>query len=150
MADQSMTTHKENLPSTTRSLPIALIRAREKVMVPIRGMLSQSGITEQQWRILRVLEEFGPLDATKLSEAACLLVPSQTRIVQTLVAKGYVTRTPDTVDRRRQTVAITKSGRRIIDDNLDQARDIAKHFETVLGKKKLKTLLDLLADLDQL
>ena len=150
MADQLMTDQKRELPSTTRSLPIALIRAREKVMVPIRGMLSQSGITEQQWRILRVLDEFGPLDATKLSEAACLLVPSQTRIVQTLVEKGYVTRTSDTVDRRRQTVAITEAGRRIIEDNLDQAQGIARHFETVLGKEKLQTLLDLLGELDQL
>jgi len=149
MAAPLMTTTK-HLPSTTRSLPIALIRAREKVMGPIRAMLSQSGITEQQWRILRVLEEFGPLDATKLSEAACLLVPSQTRIVQTLVEKGYVTRTQDNQDRRRQTVAITGAGRRIIKDNLDQARDIANQFEMVLGKEKLQTLLDLLADLDQL
>ncbi|MGI9436863.1 MAG: MarR family winged helix-turn-helix transcriptional regulator, partial [Geminicoccaceae bacterium] len=79
-----------------------------------------------------------------------LLVPSQTRIVQTLLEKGYVTRTPDTVDRRRQTVAITEAGRRIIEDNLDQAHEIARHFETVLGKKKLRTLLDLLAELDRL
>lgn len=150
MAEQSMTKKKNKLPSTTRSLPMALIRAREKVMVPIRGMLVQSGITEQQWRILRVLEEFGPLDATKLAEAACLLVPSQTRIVQTLVEKGLVTRTPDTQDRRRQTVAITKAGRRIIEDNLDQAREIARHFETVLGKKKQRRLLNLLGELDQL
>ncbi|MGI9505214.1 MAG: homoprotocatechuate degradation operon regulator HpaR [Geminicoccaceae bacterium] len=148
MANQVMTAQELDLPSTTRSLPIALIRAREKVMGPIRAMLSQSGITEQQWRILRVLEEFGPLDATKLSEAASLLVPSQTRIVQTLVEKGYVTRTPDMKDRRRQTVAITEAGRRIIEDNLDQARAIARHFETVLGKEKLRTLLDLLAELD--
>ena len=148
MADPNMTARKRDLPSTRHSLPIALIRAREKVMVPIRAMLTQSGITEQQWRILRVLEEFGPLDATKLSEAASLLVPSQTRIVQTLVEKGYVTRTPDTRDRRRQTVAITEAGHRIIEDNLDQAREIARHFETVLGKEKLRTLLDLLAELD--
>ena len=148
MADHPMTTRKLNLPSTARSLPIALIRAREKVMVPIRAMLSQSGITEQQWRILRVLEEIGPLDATKLSKAACLLAPSQTRIVQTLVEKGYVTRTPDAKDRRRQTVAITEAGRQIIEANQDQAREIARRFETILGKKKLRTLLDLLAELE--
>ena len=36
-------------------LPIALMRAREQVMAPIRNMLADSGITEQQWRVLRVL-----------------------------------------------------------------------------------------------
>ena len=44
---------KNALPSTSRSLPIALIRAREGVMAPIREMLAETGITEQQWRVLR-------------------------------------------------------------------------------------------------
>ncbi len=150
MSDRKQNASRVDLPSTTRSLPIALIRAREKLMGPIREMLSASGITEQQWRILRVLEEFGPLDATKLAERACLLLPSQSRIVQTLVEKGYVTRDQHAQDRRRQTVAITPAGRRIIEDNLPRAREIAAEIEAVLGKKKLKTLLDTLQELDRL
>ena len=54
------------LPSTQRSLAFALLRAREKVMTPIRAMLAEAGITEQQWRVLRVLDEFGPLEASKV------------------------------------------------------------------------------------
>ena len=50
-----------DLPPVQRSLPIALLRARERLMPPIREMLIRSGITEQQWRILRALEEAGPL-----------------------------------------------------------------------------------------
>ena len=52
------------LPSIARSLPIALLRAREKVMAPFREMLSRTDITEQQWRVLRILSEFGPQDST--------------------------------------------------------------------------------------
>ena len=150
MVDRRKTPAKLNLPSTTKSVPIALTRAREKVMGPIRVMLSESGITEQQWRILRVLEEFGPQEPTKLSERSCLLIPSQSRIVQTLVEKGLVTRFPDTTDRRRQTVSITSAGRQLIEDNLEQALAVAKRIEAVLGKEKLKTLLDILTELDQL
>jgi len=138
------------LPSTARSLPIALIRAREKVMGPIRDMLSKSGLTEQQWRILRVLDELGPLDATKLSENASLLLPSQTRIVQTLVEKGLVTRQADPSDRRRQTVAITSAGSQVILDNLDEAQRIAAHIETVLGKETVDRLLDILEEFERL
>ncbi|MEM8703380.1 MAG: MarR family transcriptional regulator, partial [Pseudomonadota bacterium] len=130
------------LPSTKRSVPIALIRAREKVMGPIREMLSDSGITEQQWRILRVLEEYGPQDASSLAERACLLLPSQTRIVQTLLEKGLVTRQVDDKDRRKQTVAITEAGRKIILDKLDEAQAIAARIEDVIGKKRLSELLD--------
>ena len=60
------------LPSTSRSLPIALIRAREGVMTPIRDMLAETGMTEQQWRVLRVLDEFGRMDTKTLADRACL------------------------------------------------------------------------------
>ncbi|MBD1545668.1 homoprotocatechuate degradation operon regulator HpaR [Roseibium aggregatum] len=150
MDGESDSNNDRKLPSTARSLPIALIRAREKVMGPIREMLSNSGLTEQQWRILRVLDELGPLDSTKLSENASLLLPSQTRIVQTLVEKGLVTRQADPSDRRRQTVAITSSGQQIILDNLDEAQRIAAHIETVLGKETVDRLLDILEEFDRL
>lgn len=150
MTDDKDTAGARALPSTKRSVPIALIRAREKVMGPIREMLSDCGITEQQWRILRVLEEFGPQDASSLAERACLLLPSQTRIVQTLLEKGLVTRQADEKDRRKQTVAITGAGQAIIRDKLDQAQAIATRIEEVIGKKRLAELLDILEDFQKL
>jgi len=119
-------------------------------MLPIRQMLIASGITEQQWRILRVLYEQGPLDATPLAEQACLLMPSLTRIIQSMVKKGLVTRVSREDDRRRQNIEITKQGRAIIEENLDEASLIAKRFETLLGKQQLKALLAALKQLDKL
>lgn len=153
--EPTMTDKPENpdcrgLPPTARSVPIALIRAREKVMGPIREMLSESGITEQQWRVLRVLAESGPLGASTLAERACLLLPSQTRIVQTLSEKGLVTRQADGTDRRKQTVAITDAGGRIIRENLVEAEAIARRIEDVIGKKKLQQLLDILEEFQKL
>lgn len=81
---------QSHLPTTQRSLPMALLRARENVMAPIRAMLSASGLTEQQWRLLRVLSESGPLEATILANRAALLLPSQTRIVQSMEKRGLV------------------------------------------------------------
>lgn len=150
MTKETDTANGRKLPSTNRSVPIALIRAREKVMGPIRDMLSDSGITEQQWRILRVLDEYGAQDASTLAERACLLLPSQTRIVQTLVEKGFVIRQPDARDRRKQTVAITDAGRRIIDGKLEEAEAIAARIEAVIGKEKLNRLLDILDDFQKL
>ena len=138
------------LPSTSRSLPIALMRAREKVMAPIRDMLSDSGITEQQWRVLRVLSESGPQDSSKLAEGACLLLPSLTRIVQSMLERDLVTRTTDNTDRRRQSVAITPAGQAIIDINLDHALAISQRFVTALGKEQYETLLDSLQKLEEL
>ena len=119
-------------------------------MTPIRAMLSDAGITEQQWRVLRVLDEFGPLDASKLAEFACLLLPSQTRIVQTLVEKGLVVRHANLKDRRKHTVEITSAGRKIIKDNLDQAVELARNLEFVMGKGGMANLLDQLKVLEKL
>ncbi len=138
----------KTLPTTSRSLPIALIRAREGVMLPIRDMLSETGITEQQWRVLRVLSEFGQLDAKTLADRSSLLFPSLTRIAATLRDKGFVTQTRDDKDKRRQFIKITAAGQKIIDDRAERAAEIVKGFKATLGDEKYETLLDLLGMLD--
>lgn len=136
------------LPSTSRSLPIALIRAREGVMAPIREMLSETDITEQQWRVLRVLAEYGRLDTKTLADRSSLLFPSLTRIVATLRDKGLITQTRDDEDRRRQFIEITAAGQKIIDDRVGQSMQIVADFRATLGDENYETLLDLLALLD--
>ncbi|MEZ8014790.1 MAG: homoprotocatechuate degradation operon regulator HpaR [Ascidiaceihabitans sp.] len=136
------------LPSTSRSLPIALIRAREGVMAPIREMLSETGITEQQWRVLRVLSEHGLLDTTTLAERSSLLFPSLTRIAASMRDKGLITQTRDEIDRRRQLIEITAAGQKIIDDRTSQSIQIVDDIKTKLGTDNYETLLDLLGLLD--
>lgn len=138
----------KSLPPTNRSLPIALIRAREGVMSPIREMLSVTGITEQQWRVLRVLEEFGQMDTKTLADRSSLLLPSLTRIIANMRKKGLVTQTRDHKDRRRQFIEITHTGQAIIDDHSSQAADIVAFFKKEMGQDDYETLLDLLTRLD--
>lgn len=135
-------------PSTNRSLPILLLRARERVMGPIRAMLSDAGVTEQQWRVLRVLDEFGPLEATRISEAACLLLPSLTRILQKLEAKGLVRRHRDADDKRKQIIEITDSGRHLIVANRDTSAAILQGVRDDMGNDDYERLIELLNRLD--
>ncbi len=136
------------LPSTSRSLPIALLRARERVMGPIRGMLSDVGVTEQQWRVLRVLEETGPMEPTRIAQDACLLLPSLTRILQKLEEKGLITRTRNQQDRRKQVVRITAKGTRMIVANLQDSLDLLEQVRAQMGAERYDALLDLLNELD--
>lgn len=117
-------------------------------MPPIREMLAESGITEQQWRVLRVLAEYGPQDTSTIALRACLLLPSLTRIAQKMRDNGLVTLSKDNTDRRRQTIEITNAGQRIVDDNDDEATEIVKGFKKTLGAKNYELLLDLLSKLD--
>ena len=137
-----------SLPKVSRSLPMALLRAREGVMIPIREMLADSGVTEQQWRVLRILAEYGPVDSTSLAERANLHFPSLTRITQSMHSKEYISLTRDPGDLRRQVIAITKAGQQLIDAHSDQANKIAESHRTKLGEERYEQLLDLLALLD--
>ncbi len=139
-----------DLPLTSRSLPIALLRARESVMGPIRTMLADVGITEQQWRVLRVLQEEGAQDPTRIADRACLLLPSLTRILQKLEEKALIQRKSDPNDRRRQIVEITESGNQIIQVNLTTSIQASERIRAHLGPKGYETLLDLLNELNEM
>ncbi len=135
------------LPSTVHSLPIALLRAREGVMAPIRAMLASSDISEQQWRVLRVLAEHGPSDASTVADHACLLFPSLTRIAGAMEKRGLIARHQDKADKRRTVLSMTDAGHAIITQNLDEAVKIARGFEQKLGTANYTTLLSLLSEL---
>lgn len=132
---------------TSRSLPIALLRAREVVMAPIREMLHESGISEQQWRVLRVVEEAGEIEQTAIARAACLQLPSLTRILRAMEHEGLIRRQADTTDRRRALVSVTDQGRRLIADHKPRNAEIFKRLEAEFGREKLDHLLNLLNDL---
>ena len=110
-------------------------------MPPIREMLAETGITEQQWRVLRVLAEHGPQSSSILASRASLLFSSLTRIAQTMHSKGLISLSRDEDDRRRQVITITDEGQKIIDDKGDRAAEIVADLKQRLGEKKYQALL---------
>ncbi|MCB1405597.1 MAG: homoprotocatechuate degradation operon regulator HpaR [Rhodobacteraceae bacterium] len=135
------------LRRTARSLPIALLRARETVMGPVREMLATSGVNEQKWRVLRVLDEGGALDQSLLAERACLQLPSLTRILRAMEDQGLVTRATDPDDRRRSIVTISAAGEAVLSDHAAEASEIFDRLEAAYGRERMNQLLDLLEDL---
>jgi homoprotocatechuate degradation regulator HpaR len=146
----STDTQIQPLRRTRRSLPIALLRARETVMGPIREMLSQSDINEQKWRVLRVLDERGPCELTQVAKDACLLLPSLTRIIRAMEEEGLATRATDPEDRRKTIATITDAGRALIVAHLAESNAIFARLERDFGHEKLEELLDLLDELQAL
>lgn len=139
----------KSLPATSRSLPIALLRAREEVMGPIRAMLADVGITEQQWRVLRVLDEAGEMEPTRIAEEACLLLPSLTRILQKLEERGLILRRPDESDKRKQIIGISEDGSAVIAANLGTSMALNEEVRMRLGAARYEQLLDILNELSR-
>ncbi len=145
-----MTDTPSTLRKTRRSLPIALLRAREAVMGPVRDMLGQSGVNEQKWRVLRVLQEQGPLELSQVAAEACLLLSSLTRMIAPMESEGLVTRHTPPEDRRKTVLRITDDGTALIHRHAAQSAEIFARIEADFGSDRLELLLDLLEDLQQM
>lgn len=133
--------------ATRRSLPIALLRAREAVMSHFRPMLAEHGVTEQQWRVIRVLDEAGMLDASEVAERAFILAPSLTRMIRSLEERGFISKHKDKLDGRRVLLKIAPAGQAIIRDVLPDSQTIYAALEDHYGRERLDRLVDLLDEL---
>lgn len=133
--------------NTRRSLPIALLRAREAVMTHFRPMLAAHELTEQQWRVIRILGENGTVDASEVAERAFILAPSLTRIIKSLEERGLIGKDRDEADGRRVLLRITPAGLKIIEEVTPESRMIYSDLERKFGEEKINLLLDLLGEL---
>lgn len=126
---------------------MSLLRARETVMAQFRPLLACHDVTEQQWRVIRVLGEESPLDATELAERAAILAPSLTRIIKTLEERGYIKRGRISGDGRRVMLSIAPKGLDLIEIVAPQSSAVYAALRDRLGARRYEDLLDLLETL---
>ena len=135
------------LARTGQTLPIALLRARETVMERFRPMLHRHDVTEQQWRVLRVLDEAGVMDASDLAKGAAILAPSLSRILKTLETRGLIEMHKDPGDGRRAVIRLSATGATFLAEAAQESAEIYAEIESLLGRDRIESLLD---DLDSL
>ena len=136
-----------SLLETNKSLTIALLRAREALMLSFRPMLAKHNFTEQQWRVLRVLGEKGPCDAGKLASEACILAPSLSRIINTLIDNQYIEKQLDTHDKRKIILNISSNGVDTLEKIKPEYLTILKSIQKKYGEEKISNLLKLLSEI---
>lgn len=89
------------LPVYEQSLAAIMLNAKEAVLAPMRPKLREQHVREPPWRVMRVINDRGATDATRLSEVGMLHAPSVTRILKELELRRLVVREPDANDLRR-------------------------------------------------
>jgi homoprotocatechuate degradation regulator HpaR len=139
-------TNSAGPPSTRRSLPIELLRTREAVMQHFRPHLAELGLTEQQWRVLRVLGEDGPSEAGHVAERAVVLPSSLSRILKMLEKHKHIATSSHPDDGRRTILKLSPGGEKLLGKALPGSAAIYAALEEKIGKRKLETLLDLLSE----
>ena len=128
------------------SLPLQLLKAREAAMASFRPMLRGHGLTEQQWRVIRVLTAYPDIDATNLAQRTLLLAPSLTRILKRMQSNGLVARHVDRLDQRRATFALTQVGNKLYASVGPDSERLYQHIESEFGQANLEQLYTLLAE----
>ncbi|QKZ04128.1 homoprotocatechuate degradation operon regulator HpaR [Pseudomonas eucalypticola] len=138
------------MSSPRPSLTLNLLQAREVAMSYFRPSLNQCGLTEQQWRIIRILSQQGELEINQLADLACILRPSMTGVLTRMEAAGMVRRRKAEQDQRRVLVTLDAEGE-VLFASMSQAmeRNYGR-LQADFGEEKLQTLLGLLNDLKAL
>ena len=131
-----------------RNLPRLLLEARESVMLHTRPSLREHGLSDQQWRVLRVLgehaDEPGGIETGRVANEAYLLGPSLTGVLARMERDGLIERQRCPQDARRTVVRATATGLAKVQA---LSRTIEAHYswmEQQLGKARLTALYDLL------
>lgn len=129
-----------------RSLPMQLMLAREAVMQRFRPHLNAYGLTDQQWRIIRALNEVTELEIVELGKRCCLHAASLSRILPNMEQGGLLSRRANKDDQRRVIVSLTAKGRRLFETVAPESEAIYAALAREIGAQKLEQIYALLDD----
>ncbi len=127
-----------------RNLPRLLLQAREAVMAHTRPSLRQHALSDQQWRVLRVLGEHGTVETGRVAREAFILGPSLTGVLARMERDGLVQRQRDPGDQRRTVVKATPRGLSLVRKLSTTIEAHYRAMEDVLGERRLAELYELL------
>ena len=140
----------ENTIDFTSSLPMLLNRSLDAIMPPYRDLFQEFGVTEQQWRVLRVLWEQKHLTSAQISNLTLLPSPSLVGILDRLEKKDLVKRLRSTSDRREINIKITNLGRELQSKVMPKVKLIQDQTKENLSPTAWKQINNILKKLDRI
>jgi len=111
-------------------------------MLHFRPLLNAHGISEQQWRVLRVLHDMGEMEGATLGRVACILPPSLSRMLKSLSERGFVEVRSDPDDGRRHAIRLTEEGEAFLMTVSPSSSQIYEEIEARVGGENIARLLD--------
>jgi DNA-binding MarR family transcriptional regulator len=139
---------RPDLPSLPMAVLGRLSEAAERVMRDhLNPLFAEAGLQPGEFDVLATLRRSGDpymLSPTRLYEAAMISSGGMTNRIDRLERAGLVERRPDPNDRRGKLIALTASGRRVIDETI--TRHVANEERllsalTAAEQEKLDALL---------
>jgi len=123
------------------SFPMMLQQTFDSIIPEYRKVFKQHDITEQQWRILRVLWETDNCTTKVLSQDTLLPSPSLVGIIDRMKKKDLVSRTRSTEDRRKVYVKLTTKGHSLQAEIAPKIDEIYLNIENCCDAESWKIMI---------
>jgi homoprotocatechuate degradation regulator HpaR len=118
-----------------RNLPQLFLQGRERLMSHFRPLLNHFGLTEQQWRVLRALDEQGDLEPWALCEACHFHSSSMAGILARMTEMGVIVRQAVPGDQRRVLIGLSARGDRLVREIAPLIDQQYRYIEQALGQR---------------
>ncbi|XGV95252.1 MAG: MarR family winged helix-turn-helix transcriptional regulator [Leptolyngbya sp. BL-A-14] len=106
----------------------------------LSAALNSLGLTTSQAEVLRVLHDYVSLSLIELGERLVCETGSPSRLVNTLVEKQLVERSPSTTDRRMVKLSLTPSGRQLAEQVQAIEQNFYAQIEVLLKSAPIETI----------
>lgn len=124
------------------SLPMMLQNTFDAIIPMYREVFKEHDITEQQWRILRVLWETDNCTTKELSRNTLLPSPSLVGIIDRMKKKGLVSRTRSKTDRRKVFVKLTEQGQSLQSQIAPKIDEVYLKIEDCCDAESWKVMIE--------
>ena len=131
------------------SMVDAVLSASRVLVAVAARSLADAGedVTLTQYRSLVVLASRGPQTVAELADLVAVTPPTASRLCDRLVKKGLIRRRPGRHDRRQVHIALTKTGRELIDAVTARRRREIANLLSAIPPETQRSVVDALTQL---
>lgn len=123
-----------------RNLPQLFLKAREELICHFRPIINHFGLTEQQWRIMRALDERKQLEPWEICDICQILSPSLAGVLARMDDMGVIVRNRVPEDQRRVIVRLSPQGQAMAAEIAPLIQAQYKKLEESLGRELIDEL----------
>lgn len=127
---------------TYRNLPQLFLKARENLMSHFRPILNHFGLTDQQWRILRALDEHGQLEPREICTLCQILSASMAGVLARMEEMALIQRSRVAGDQRRVVVRLAPKGDQLVSAMAPLIDLQYQHIEQAFGREVFDELFN--------
>jgi len=125
---------------------VLLLRTADALLREVEGVLKNSGLSQTQYNVLRILRGAGPAGLACREIAGRMITrdPDITRLLDRLVARGLVSRSRERRDRRVVTSRITAQASRLLKQLDEPVSSLHQWQLRHIPARRLRLLVSLL------